>query len=125
MVLNLAAGSPDSPLGGNGGSHDAPDDCHVGGCRFARSRNDRLWSHSHASLTGRSARSAGMMSLHDMHTAAGVDKLTVQEIEDLSLGRVQLTNGDRWFFVLLYRWFPSILHIAGSFLRSQRTRPAP
>jgi transposase InsO family protein len=24
-------------------------------------------------------------------------------------GRVQLTNGDRLFFVLLYRWFPSIL----------------
>jgi hypothetical protein len=26
-----------------------------------------------------------------------------------SLGRVPLTNGDRTFFVLLYRWFPSIL----------------
>ena len=24
-------------------------------------------------------------------------------------GRVRLTNGDRPFFVLLYRWFPSIL----------------
>ena len=24
-------------------------------------------------------------------------------------GRVQLTNGDRWFFIQLYRWFPSIL----------------
>ena len=24
-------------------------------------------------------------------------------------GRLQLTNGDRWFFVLLYRWFPSVL----------------
>src|SRR5580704_15057233 len=24
-------------------------------------------------------------------------------------GRVQLTNHDRWFFVQLYRWFPSIL----------------
>jgi hypothetical protein len=24
-------------------------------------------------------------------------------------GRIQLTNGDRLFFVLLYRWFPSIL----------------
>ena len=21
-------------------------------------------------------------------------------------GRVQFTNNDRWFFVLLYRWFP-------------------
>jgi hypothetical protein len=26
-----------------------------------------------------------------------------------SRGRVALTNGDRMFFVLLYRWFPSIL----------------
>ena len=24
-------------------------------------------------------------------------------------GRVLLTNNDRWFFVLLYRWLPSIL----------------
>jgi len=24
-------------------------------------------------------------------------------------GRVRLTNDDRWFFVQLYRWFPSIL----------------
>ncbi len=24
-------------------------------------------------------------------------------------GRAQLTNGDRWFFIQLYRWFPSIL----------------
>jgi hypothetical protein len=24
-------------------------------------------------------------------------------------GRIQLTNGDRWFFVQLYRWFPSVL----------------
>jgi transposase InsO family protein len=26
-------------------------------------------------------------------------------------GRVQLTNGDRWFFVQLYRWFPSISQV--------------
>src|ERR1700689_3227844 len=26
-------------------------------------------------------------------------------------GRVRLTNNDRWFFVLLYRWFPSILQV--------------
>jgi hypothetical protein len=26
-------------------------------------------------------------------------------------GRVRLTNSDRWFFVQLYRWFPSILTI--------------
>ncbi len=26
-------------------------------------------------------------------------------------GRVRLTNDDRWFFILLYRWFPSILQV--------------
>jgi hypothetical protein len=26
-------------------------------------------------------------------------------------GHVSLTNGDRWFFVQLYRWFPSILNV--------------
>ena len=26
-------------------------------------------------------------------------------------GRVRLTNSDRWFFVHLYRWFPSILNV--------------
>jgi hypothetical protein len=26
-------------------------------------------------------------------------------------GRVQLTNSDRWIFVQLYRWFPSILQV--------------
>ena len=26
-------------------------------------------------------------------------------------GRVQLTNNDRWFFIQLYSWFPSILQI--------------
>jgi transposase InsO family protein len=26
-------------------------------------------------------------------------------------GRVQLTNHDRWFFVQLYRWFPSVLKV--------------
>jgi hypothetical protein len=26
-------------------------------------------------------------------------------------GRTQPTNNDRWFFVQLYRWFPSILHV--------------
>jgi transposase InsO family protein len=26
-------------------------------------------------------------------------------------GRAQLTNNDRWFFVQLYRWFPSILQV--------------
>src|SRR3954451_12062259 len=31
-------------------------------------------------------------------------------------GRVRLANSDRWFFVQLYRWFPSILQVG---------RPAP
>ena len=26
-------------------------------------------------------------------------------------GRARLTNGDRWFFIQLYRWFPSILQV--------------
>src|SRR6202012_5406974 len=26
-------------------------------------------------------------------------------------GRVRLTNDDRWFFIQLYRWFPSILKV--------------
>jgi hypothetical protein len=26
-------------------------------------------------------------------------------------GRVRLTNHDRWFFIHLYRWFPSILQV--------------
>src|SRR6202163_4618988 len=26
-------------------------------------------------------------------------------------GRVRLTNHDRWFFIQLYRWFPSILQL--------------
>jgi transposase InsO family protein len=26
-------------------------------------------------------------------------------------GRVRLANNDRWFFILLYRWFPSILQV--------------
>jgi hypothetical protein len=25
--------------------------------------------------------------------------------------RVRLTNNDRWFFIQLYRWFPSILQV--------------
>src|SRR6266436_6785588 len=29
-------------------------------------------------------------------------------------GRVRLTNNDRWFFILLYRWFPSILQVLAS-----------
>ena len=26
-------------------------------------------------------------------------------------GRVRLTNHDRWYFIQLYRWFPSILQV--------------
>jgi hypothetical protein len=26
-------------------------------------------------------------------------------------GRVRLTNNDRWFFIQLYRWFPSIVEV--------------
>jgi hypothetical protein len=26
-------------------------------------------------------------------------------------GRVRLTNNDRWFFIQLYCWFPSILNV--------------
>src|SRR6188508_1180774 len=26
-------------------------------------------------------------------------------------GRARLTNNDRWFFIQLYRWFPSILEV--------------
>jgi hypothetical protein len=26
-------------------------------------------------------------------------------------GRVKLANSDRWFFIHLYRWFPSILKV--------------
>src|ERR1700749_2130233 len=26
-------------------------------------------------------------------------------------GRVRLSNNDRWFFIQLYRWFPSILQV--------------
>jgi hypothetical protein len=26
-------------------------------------------------------------------------------------GRAQFTNSDRWFFVRMYRWFPSILKV--------------
>jgi hypothetical protein len=29
-------------------------------------------------------------------------------------GRVRLTNHDRWFFIQLYRWFPSISSMAQS-----------
>lgn len=39
-------------------------------------------------------------------------------------GRVSLTNGDRWFFVQLYRWFPSILSALAVIPLSAGTEPA-
>jgi hypothetical protein len=35
-------------------------------------------------------------------------------------GRVRLTNRDRWFFVQLYRWFPSILQVL-TIIRPERS----
>src|SRR5258708_39751573 len=35
-------------------------------------------------------------------------------------GRVRLTNHDRWFFIQLYRWVPSILQV----LRSRQLQPS-
>src|SRR6201987_2228061 len=35
-------------------------------------------------------------------------------------GRVRLTNHDRWFFIQLYRWFPSILQVLTA-IRTGRT----
>jgi hypothetical protein len=35
-------------------------------------------------------------------------------------GRVQLTNSDRWFFIQLYRWFPSILQVLKSSTKKPR-----
>ena len=36
-------------------------------------------------------------------------------------GRARLTNNDRWFFVQLYRWFPSIYSIYNGF-RTHRSK---
>jgi hypothetical protein len=36
-------------------------------------------------------------------------------------GRAQLSNNDRWFFVQLYRWFPSILQVV-TILRPETLR---
>jgi hypothetical protein len=44
-------------------------------------------------------------------------------------GRVRLTNGDRLFFIQLYRWFPSVLKvitvIRPETLTVDRKRPVP
>ena len=37
-------------------------------------------------------------------------------------GRVRLTNNDRWFFIQLYRWVPSILQVL-TIIRSDQNRP--
>src|SRR5216683_1841091 len=37
-------------------------------------------------------------------------------------GRVQLANSDRWFFIQLYRWFPSILKVLTSSPPETRVR---
>lgn len=44
-----------------------------------------LWSRSHASHSGQSPKSAGMMSLQDLHKVAGVEKLVTQDIDDQSM----------------------------------------
>ena len=42
-----------------------------------------LWSHTPS--TGRSVGSAGMGTLQEPHTAAGVNKLPIEDFEDMSL----------------------------------------
>jgi integrase-like protein len=39
-------------------------------------------------------------------------------------GRVRLTNNDRWFFIQLYRWFPSILQALTIIRPDKPTAPA-
>src|SRR6185436_5041192 len=39
-------------------------------------------------------------------TSTSVDRFAAQ-----GKGRPRLTNNDRWFFIQLYRWFPSILQV--------------
>ena len=43
-----------------------------------------VWS-SHSPATGFSAATAGMMSVQELHAAAGVNKLPIEEFEDQSL----------------------------------------
>src|SRR5712664_3349174 len=40
-----------------------------------------------------------------------VFRIQFNVIRRMLYGRVRLTNNDRWFFILLYRWFPSILQV--------------
>ena len=62
-------------------SQEASDDSCFHGCRFIR-RRDR---HAAVSCTELPARTAAMPSLQEIHTAAGVNKLPIEEIEDMSL----------------------------------------
>src|ERR1700754_4834213 len=39
-------------------------------------------------------------------------------------GRVRLANHDRWFFIQLYRWFPSILKVLTIIRPETLVRPA-
>jgi hypothetical protein len=38
-------------------------------------------------------------------------------------GRPWLTNNDRWFFIQLYRWFPSILQVLAIIRPERATQP--
>jgi hypothetical protein len=38
-------------------------------------------------------------------------KLRLQGVRMSAKGRAHLTNNDRWFFIQMYRWFPSILEV--------------
>ena len=39
-------------------------------------------------------------------------------------GRARLTNNDRWFFLQMYRWFPSILKVVRISHRANHRRSA-
>jgi len=45
-----------------------------------------------------------------LHAEIAVLRQQVIILQRKSSGRVRLSNADRWFFVQLYRMFPSILH---------------
>ena len=54
---------------------------------------------------------------HSSRSAAGAEMRLRHQLIVLRRrlhGRVRLTNNDRWFFIQLYRWFPSILQVPRS-----------
>ena len=55
----------------------------------------------------------GRLNAIKPHTPAAISALRHQLIvlRRKMQGRVRLTNSDRWFFIQLYRWFPSILKV--------------